>query len=153
MSRYTLIVAALLLADAGIWAAQQRPDFSGERILNRQASTLSSAMSGVQSGTQRIEHNEPSIRVHLTLVTDGKPFETKVDRFTDGREVAGKSGVSSFRWDGNVLVFNARAQGQNCEGSVSIRYELEDSGRRIRATETIRGCGRDQDNIWVFERP
>ena len=36
MSRYTLIVALLLLADAGIWAAQQRPDFSGERILNRQ---------------------------------------------------------------------------------------------------------------------
>jgi hypothetical protein len=35
---------------------------------------------------------------------------------------------------------------------MSWRYELIDSGRRLRATERIRGRGRDQDNIWEFER-
>ena len=32
------------------------------------------------------------------------------------------------------------------------RYELGDGGRRLRATERIRGGGRDQDNVWEFER-
>ena len=90
--------------------------------------------------------------VRLTLVQNGQPFVTNIERTTDGREVAGATGVSSFMWDGDVLVFNARARGPNGEGTIAIRYELENNGRRIRATEAIRGCGRDQDNVWVFER-
>jgi len=156
MVRYMLIAAVLLLTGAGTLAGQQKPDFSGERILNRQASTLSPAMSGVQSGTQRIEHNEPSIRVHLTLVADSRPFETVLERFTDGREVTetrqGLPTVSSVRWDGDALVFSTRGSGPTCEGSLSIRYELQDGGRTVQATENIRGCGRDQDNMWVFQR-
>jgi hypothetical protein len=85
---------------------------------------------------------------------NGQPFNTVVERTTDGREVSstqqGRSSASSFKWDGNALVFSARAQGQNCEGTVSIRYDLEENGRRIRATEKIRGCSRDQDNVWIF---
>jgi hypothetical protein len=66
---------------------------------------------------------------------NGQPFNTVVERTTDGREVSttqqGRSSASSFKWDGNALVFSARAQGQNCEGTVSIRYDLEENGRRI----------------------
>jgi hypothetical protein len=156
MRTHTLI-AVMLLAAAIAFAQPQKPDFSGERVLNRQASTLSPAMAGIQSGSLRIQHREPNVSVHLTLVQNGQPFDTVVERTTDGREVVttqqGRSTASSFKWDGDFLVFVARSQGQNCEGTVSIRYALEDSGRRIRATEAIRGCGRDQDNIWVFERP
>ena len=35
----------------------------------------------------------------------------------------------------------------------SFRYELQADGRRLRAAEQLRGGGRDQDNVWVFERP
>ena len=155
--RSQVLVVALLLATVGSAAQQSKPDFSGERVLNRQASTLSPTMAGIQSGRLVIQHREPNVSVHLTLVQNGQPFDTVIERTTDGREVAGtqqgRSNPSSFKWDGNALVFSARAQGQNCEGTVAIRYELEDSGRRIRASEVIRGCGRDQDNIWMFERP
>jgi hypothetical protein len=156
MGKYMLIAAAFVMTDTGILAAQQKPDFSGERILNRQASVLSPAMSGVQSGTQRIEHDEPTIRVHLTLVVDGKPFETVLERLTDGRDITesrqGRPSISSVRWDGEALVFSMRSSGPNCEGTLSIRYELRDGGRTVQATERIRGCDRDQDNVWVFER-
>ena len=155
--RRQVLPVALLLAAIVASAQQQKPDFSGDRVLNRQASTLSPAMAGVQSGSLRIQHREPNVSVHLTLVLNGQPFDTVVERTTDGREVAttqqGRTTASSFTWDGNALVFAARAQTQNCEGTVSIRYDLENNARRIRATEAIRGCGRDQDNIWVFERP
>jgi hypothetical protein len=36
--------------------------------------------------------------------------------------------------------------------AISFRYELLDAGRRLRATEQVRGTDHDQDNIWMFER-
>jgi hypothetical protein len=36
--------------------------------------------------------------------------------------------------------------------TLSFRYELVDGGRRLRAVEQIRGAGRDQDNVWLFDR-
>jgi hypothetical protein len=35
---------------------------------------------------------------------------------------------------------------------MSWRYELLDGGRRLRAIEQLRGSGREQDNVWIFER-
>ena len=46
-----------------------------------------------------------------------------------------------------------RIQRPDGEMTISFRYELQDGGRRLRATEQVRGGGRDQDNLWVFERP
>ena len=157
MRRYTLSAAMLLLAGVGLVTAQAKPDFSGERALNRQASTLSPAVAAsVQDGMLRIQHDEPKIRVALRLVFDGKPFETVFERLIDGQEIndsrQGRRSVSSVGWDGDTLVFEDRSSGPNCETTLTIRYELQDGGRTIRATETIRGCGRDQDNVWVFER-
>ena len=36
--------------------------------------------------------------------------------------------------------------------TMSWRYELDSSGQRLTATERMRGGGRDQDNVWVFDR-
>jgi hypothetical protein len=61
MSSSTFIAAVV----AGIMTviAQQKPDFSGEWQLNRQASMLSPIVAPVaQTGTLRIEHKEPSFK-------------------------------------------------------------------------------------------
>jgi hypothetical protein len=126
--------------------------------LNPQASTLSPVVAAAaQSGVLRIEHHEPSVTVHLTIVLDGKPFESKFELLSDGREAAvtdrGRRIVSSLRWDGDALVATWRIQGPDGEMTISFRYELQDGGRRVRAAEQIRGGSRDQDNLWVFERP
>jgi len=139
-------------------AAQEKPDFSGEWKLNRQASTLSPIVApAVQSGVLRIEHREPSFTCHLTIVLDGKPFESRFELLSDGREVAatdrGRPTVSSLRWDDDALVATWRTRGPDAEVTISFRYELQDGGRRLRAAEQIRGGGRDQDNLWIFERP
>ena len=151
------IAAFVLLAGLTAMDAQQKPDFTGEWILNRQASTLSASASATESGALRIEHREPSVRVQLTMVANGKPFETTYEATADGREVSdtqqGRTTVSSMRWDGEALVFGGRITSSNGELVLSFRYELEAGGRRLRATERIRGGGRDQDNVWIFERP
>jgi hypothetical protein len=158
MARYAVIAGVVALAASMTAIAQQKPDFSGEWQLNRQASTLSPAVAPVaQTGTLRIEHKEPSFKCQMTIVFDGKPFETKFESLSDGREIVatgqGRRIVSSLRWDGDALVATSRVEIPNGEMTIAFRYELEDGGRRLRASEVLRGGGRDQDNVWVFERP
>ena len=58
--------------------------------------------------------------------------------------------VSSLRWEDNALVFTDITTGPDAEVTMTWRYELLDG--RLRAAERIRGGGRNQDNVWVFER-
>ncbi len=136
-------------------AAEQKPDFSGEYVLNRQASTLSPGAAAVQSAVVRIEHREPMLRCQATFLLDGKTFEYSFERLSDGREVVDqqeRTTVSSLHWKGNGLVFMDRTKGPDSELTISWRYELLEGRRRLRAVEQVRGGGRDQDNVWVFER-
>jgi len=149
---WVVLVAPLAMMIA---ASQQKPDFSGEWTLNREASTLSPAASGIRSGTWRIEHREPLFRYQAKMIADGNPIEYAYELSTDGREVAatqgGRSSVSSLRWDGDALVFTGVINGQTGDLRITFRYELQDGGRRLRAVEQIRGT-REQDNVWIFER-
>ncbi len=158
MPSYTFIAAVVALSGTMTVIAQQKPDFSGEWQLNRQASMLSPIVAPVaQSGTLRIEHKEPTFKCQMTIVLDGKPFETRYELLSDGREIVGTEQgrriVSSLRWDGDALVATSRVEIPNGEMTITFRYELRDGGRRLRASEQLRGRGRDQDNVWVFERP
>ena len=48
----------------------QKPDFSGDWTLNRQASTLSPAAAPFQSGALRIDHREPVFRCQASYTAD-----------------------------------------------------------------------------------
>ena len=69
---------------------------------------------------------------------DGKPFDVQFERPSN--------------WDGETLDFTDRTETPGGELVISFRYQLEDSGRRLRATERLRGAGREQDNVWMFDR-
>jgi len=57
----------------------QKPDFSGEWTLNREASALSPVVAPVvQGGFVKIDHREPTVSVHLSIKMDGKPFERAI---------------------------------------------------------------------------
>ena len=129
------------------------PDFTGEYLLDRPACTLSAAASGIQSAVMRIEHREPAFRCSATWVADGKTLlEYAFELLTGGQEVAsGESDVSRLSWDEDGLVSEFRTGTPDPVFVMTWRYELIDS-RRLRATEQIRGSGRDQDNVWEFTR-
>ena len=135
-------------------AAEVKPDFSGEYVLNPHASTLGAGADAVRSAVLRIEHREPMVRCQATFVFDSKTFEYLLERVSDGREVIDQKEptVSSLHWEGNALVFMDRTKGPDSELTMSWRYELLEGRRLLRAVEHIRGDGRDQDNVWVFER-
>jgi len=136
-------------------AAEVKPDFSGEYVLNPHASTLGAGADAVRSAVLRIEHREPMVRCQATFAFDSKTFEYWLERVSDGREVIDQkepTTVSSLHWEGNALVFMDQTKGPDSELTMSWRYELLEGRRLLRAVEHIRGDGREQDNVWVFER-
>ena len=129
-----------------------KPDFSGEWVLDRQTSRLSPGASGIDSGVLHIDHREPKCGFRMRMVAGGQPSEHAWEISTDGSEVGGGGLTSRLFWDGDALVFDFRDQTPGQSWTMSWRYELLEDGRQLRATEQLRGAGRDQDNLWIFER-
>ena len=116
-----------------------KPDFSGEWALNVEASSLSPIVAPVvQRGFVRIEHREPTVSVYLSITMQGEPVEVRFQRPSN--------------WEGDVLAFTDTVPTPDGELTIAFRYELQESGRRLRAVERLRGAGREQDNVWVFDR-
>jgi len=129
-----------------------QPDFSGEWILDRHASVLSSNAAAFQSGVMRIEHRDPNFRFQLRMIAGDQPVEHAGEAVTDGKEVVGCGEVTRLYWDGDMLVMSCGPKEQEAQWAMSFRYELLDQGRRLRWFEQIHGDGRDQENTWIFER-
>ena len=152
----TCIATAILLGITISGIAQNKPDFSGEWMLNRQASTLSPGADAVQSGSLQIEHREPMFHCKGAFASKSNPLQYEYELPSDGREVVstrnGVQTVSRLQWDGDALLVTMRTQRAGGEQKLSFRYDLADAGRRLRATEQLRGTDHDQDNVWMFER-
>jgi hypothetical protein len=76
---------------------EQKPDFSGEYVLNRQASTLSPGADAVRSALLRIEHREPTVRVEAAFHFEGKTFEYTIELSSEGREDLDPAGPRHHR--------------------------------------------------------
>jgi hypothetical protein len=123
-----------------------KPDFSGEWALNKPASTLSPGASTVQSATWLIEHREPRFHHKASFAFEGGPRDYEYELQTGGPDTP---------WDDDALIVTFKQPlptGEPGEMTVSFRYELIENGRRIRASERVRGTSWDQDNVWIFDR-
>ena len=123
---------------------QTRPDFSGEWILNRPACTLSPGADTTQSAVWRIEHREPTFHHKASMVMDDGPREFEYELHSDVPD-------SGLRWDDDALVVTFTNPLPEGEMTISFRYELIDEGRRLRASEEVRGVPWAQDNVWIFD--
>jgi len=152
----TCIASGILFGLVGLGVAQHKPDFSGAWTLNRQASTLSPGAAAIQSGVLQIEHRDPTFRYKAAFVSASGPLQYEFELQSDGRDVGatqnGVTTLATLRWEGEALVARWRIQRPDGETRISFRYELMDSGLRLRATEQLRGAGQEQDNVWIFDR-
>ncbi len=148
-------LAALLLCLAASAAAQAKPDFSGEWVLDKAQSRLHPQMAaGLERGTVQIAHREPLFRFHRTFVEGGQEDTLTWELKTDGQDVKRTDGQQSrtqrLSWAGDTLVFLTRIVAPRGEATNLVRYTLEDSGRRLRAEESFRSPRITYDNVWVF---
>jgi hypothetical protein len=149
--------SALAVLIAAIEVAQVKPDFSGEWVLNRQASTLPPPVSNVESGVVRIDHREPEFRFQRTYVIAGTSRVAEFSVRTDGVVVTqtapqGAPTTMTLRWDGAALLMAMRIAGPGYVATNDVLYELLDGGRRLRATEAGRSPQHSHDAVWIYDR-
>ena len=83
----------------------------------------------------------------------GEPVERAWESHLSDETLVVDSGFySSLFWEGDVLVFECGSKGADETWSMLWRYQLLDSGLRLRAVEQMRGRGGDFDNTWIFEK-
>ena len=146
------------LAAGILAAAQERPNFTGDWTLDLKASQLHQDFRALERSVVRIDHREPAFTFRRTVVVKGQQSEASYDVTTDGREhrgVAPNGGVSvsTMHWEQMALVIHQRiADPKAGELKNSVRYELIDDGRTLRATEDFEGGGRSHHNVWIFRR-
>lgn len=130
-----------------------KPNFSGVYALDRASSVLSANAAAIMSAVLRIEHDDPRFQCSARFASADDAVEFAFDRSTDGREtVVSTTESSRCHWDDNALVTEDRMGPGETAVVMTWRYELSEDGRRLRASERIVGAGRDQDNVWEFER-
>ena len=128
-----------------------KPDFSGEWVLNRQASQLTGGASAMESGILRIDHHDPKCGFQIRMKAGSESFERQWEStISDEITVADGGFYSRLFWDGDALVFECGSKSAAETWRMLWRYELLDSGQRLRAVEQMRGRG-DFDNTWIFE--
>src|SRR5688572_17439419 len=102
---------------------RKRPDFTGEWVLDRQASSLSPGADAMQSAVVRIEHREPTFRYEAAFAAESGQVDVKYELQTDGREIVatleGITTVSRLRWDDDTLVATWRIQLPDSEMTIS----------------------------------
>src|SRR5262245_45411130 len=126
-----------------------KPDFSGEYVLNREASTLSPlGAANVQTANLRIKHEDPKFSCEGKFsFLNGETAQWAFELVTTEGDVTQAEGGSSAQWDGDSLSVTM----QNGPLTITTRYEFDGEGH-LRMAEQLRGTDHDQDNLWVFER-
>jgi hypothetical protein len=156
MSSTRIASAVALLVFLAPVAAQPKPDFSGEWVLNKEKTKLELlTLDRLEAGVLRIEHAEPLFKFHRVFTVDGRESEFAYDLTTDGREVTRQDGdrklISKLYWEGAALVYHTRIVTPNGEATNIVKHRLVDGGRALESDERREGPDLKYHNLWVFD--
>ena len=130
-----------------------KPDFSGEWVLDRLSSSLTGGASAMEDGVMRIDHRDPKCAFQISMSAGGqtveRAWETSV---TDQTPSTAEGFYSRLFWEGDALAFECGSKGADDAWNMLWRYELLESGQRLRAVEQMRSRGGDFNNTWIFEK-
>ena len=149
----SFLTGAALLAFA---AAPQgpKPNFSGEWYFVPTKSKLQ--IPAPASGTFRIEHREPAIKIARTFIREGKSDTWGIEMTTDGKEVVqegnGQTSRARLYWEGSDLVLDEKITLKDRQATNVVKYHLSNGDKTLTASESFHGPILKYDNTWVFEK-
>jgi hypothetical protein len=156
MSRIHIVAILSLSLGALVALAQEKPDFTGNWVLNKAKSTLVKQFATIEKGTVHIEHEDPVFRFQRTFTFEGKDSSFGYELTTDGKEVVSDEGdsklYSRLYWEGDALVFFTRIVAPAGEATNVVHYRLTGGGLELRAEEQFRGPKVSYDNVWVLDK-
>jgi hypothetical protein len=106
----------------------------------------------METGVLRIDHRDPKCSFQISMSAGGKSVEHAWESLQSDEIPVVDGFYSRLFWEGDILAFECGSKGADETWSMLWRYQLLDSGLRLRAVEQMRGRGGDFDNTWIFQK-
>ncbi len=133
-TRTTLVCLLIALLCSVSAAAQSKPDFSGEWVLNEAASDWG-PLPAPANFLRKIEHQEPNIKIVTTQSGRQGEVTTELKYTTDGKEsintLRGAEMKGTAKWDGNTLLIEYGREAQGMKISFKEAWNLVEEGKSI----------------------
>jgi hypothetical protein len=106
----------------------------------------------MDSGVLRIDR-DPKCGFQISMSAGGESIERAWEScLSDEIPVVESGFYTHLFWEEDALVFEGGSKGADETWSLLWRYQLFESGQRVRAVERMRGSGGDFDNTWIFQK-
>jgi ABC-type transport system substrate-binding protein len=148
--RRLLTLAALLSA-----LAFAKPNLAGDWKMNASKSEFG-AFPAPSSMTQKIAHEDPSLKVAAKMSTDNGDMDFESVYTTDGKECTNQFGPnvikSTVKWDGDTLVIDGKGQFGDNEVTIKDKWELSADGKVLTILRHWASSMGEMDQKLVFEK-
>ncbi len=153
MSRFAiriLTLAALLAA-----AACAKPNFAGDWKMNASRSEFGQ-FPAPSALTQKITHEDPSLKVASKMSTDNGDFEFESVYTTDGKECTNQFGPnpvkSTLKWDAETLVIDSKGQFGDNDFTMQDKWDLSEDGKTLTLRRHWSSSRGEMDQKIVFDK-
>lgn len=151
-SPYLLTTVVLLVC---VSVAEAKPNFTGEWKLNAAKSDFG-MMPPPTSVVQKITHEEPSLKVVRTQVSERGEFTSEAAYTTDGKECINKTRMgeskSTLKWDGDTLVIERKMDFQGNEVTITEKWTLSEDGKSLTQDQHFSSAQGEGDMKMVLEK-
>ena len=154
MTRIVGLAAVIGLVFAGA-AGAQTTNFSGDWKMDAAASNFG-GMPAPSSLTQKITHEEPTVKIVSAQVSDFGDMNADFTFTTDGTECVNKVAdfvvKSTLKWDGPVLVVDSTMDIQGNAMTMTDRWSLAADGRQMIVDRHVSSAMGSGDGKIVFDK-
>lgn len=153
MSRFA--IRFLTLTTLLAVAAFARPNFTGNWKMNASKSDFGQ-FPAPSAMTQKITHEDPSLKVASKMSTDNGDFDFESVYTTDGKECTNQFGPnpvkSTLKWDGDTLIIDSKGQFGDADFTMQDKWDLADEGKTLILRRHWSSSRGEMDQKIVFEK-
>jgi hypothetical protein len=154
MFRRTALVLMACLGLAAL-AAQAKPNFTGDWKLSAAKSDFGQ-FPAPSSLTQKVVHEEPSLKVSAKVTTDNGDMNFDGIYKTDGAETTNQFGPNEMKskavWEGESLMVTSKGQFGDAEVTIKDQWDLSADGKTLTMSRHWSSSMGEMDQKMVLEK-
>lgn len=149
------ILAGFALLGLAALSAYAKPNFSGDWKLNTAKSDFGQ-FPAPSSMTQKVTHDDPSLKVAAKMATDNGDFDFESNYSTDGKETTNSFGPNEMKsvakWDSDTLTIQTKGQFGDSEVNILDKWELSADGKTTTIQRHFSSSQGEMDQKLVLEK-
>jgi hypothetical protein len=135
--------------------ASAKPNLTGEWKLNVSKSDLGQ-MPPPSSMVQKIAHEEPNLKVAVSMSSDMGEMSWEAAYTTDGKESINKirdnESKSIVKWDGDTLTFETKGRFGDNDFTMNDKWSVSEDGKILTINRHMSSSFGEGDQKMIFEK-